>query len=75
MPKIKTTKFLSGWYRLSNGVCFSNVKLETRGEFVGKWSADIRRANGDLVQYAGIWNTKREAVAEATRYLTSNQYS
>lgn len=69
---LKIEKLLGGWYRVSNGSYFSNVKRER----TGKWSADIRRSNdGVLIQYAGIWITKREAIEEATSLLNSSRYS
>ena len=64
---MKTTKFLAGWYRLTGEHHFSNIKLENDG----LWSADLRyQHSGELVRYAGLWSTKREAVDEAT-YLIS----
>lgn len=62
---ITETKLLSGWYRVSGDEHFGNVKRERTGEHAGKWTADFRyRDSGDLIQYAGVWNTKREAVEE-----------
>ncbi len=62
---LKTTRFLTGYYRVSASDAFANVKLERHGEHRGKWVVDVRNKSGDLIQYAGVWKTKREAVEEA----------
>lgn len=67
---MKTKKLLNGWYRVSGEYYFSNVRLTAKRGTLGCWSADIRkRDSGDLVQYAGLWDSKRDAVEEATRII------
>lgn len=69
------TKLLSGWYRISGDEFFGNVKHERRGEHRGKWTADLRiRQSGDLVQYAGAWNTKADAVEEVTHLINQREW-
>lgn len=66
---MQTTKLLNGWYRVSGEYHFSNIK---RGRAYGdtQWSADLRiRETGELVQLAGLWSTKRDAVEEAERLI------
>lgn len=62
-------KLLAGWYRVSSANHFCNVKREREGLFAKLWSVDVHKNNGDLVEYAGVWKTKREAVEVATRVL------
>lgn len=67
---MKTTKFLHGWYRVTGKHYFSNVKLTAKRGTLGCWSVDIRYSHsGELRQYAGLWDTKREAVEEAIRVI------
>jgi hypothetical protein len=67
---MKITKFLHGRYRVSGEHYFSNVTLSGKRGTLGCWSADIRRSDsGDLVQYAGLWDTKRDAVDEAKHII------
>jgi len=46
------------------------IKLKTNKVRFGqihkksKWEAEIRDKDGNLVRYAGIWNSKKEAVDE-----------
>ena len=61
------TKFLAGWYRISGDEHFGNVRRDRAHP--GKWVADLRNAAGDLIQFAGIWNTKREAADEVTHLI------
>ena len=36
-----------------------------------EWTAEIREShNGDLLRYAGIWQTLRKAIEECTDYLS-----
>lgn len=67
---MQTRKLLYGWYRVSGEHYFSNVKLSAKRGTLGCWSADLRlRHSGDLIQFAGLWDTKREAVEEAKRLI------
>jgi hypothetical protein len=67
---MRTAKLLSGWYRISGQHYFSNVRLTAKRGTLGCWSADLRvRSSGDLRQYAGLWDTKREAIEEAARLI------
>lgn len=58
-------KHYPGCYRLSlpnhstYGEVFSQIKKAGT-----EWAAELRYANGTLIQYAGIWNTRREAIEE-----------
>ena len=64
-------KLLPGWYQLSDGVHFSNVRkgFGYDGEVQSKWYADIHRSSdGVLVRFAGIWDTRKAALDEA-QYL------
>lgn len=63
-------KFLSGYYRIEAPLGYGNVKLSRGPEHKGKWLADIHNNSGDLVCYAGIWKTKKDAVEEVTNILT-----
>ena len=66
---MRQTKFLSGWYRVSGQHHFSNVKRSTAYGRV-QWSVDLRRGHdGELVQLAGLWDSKREGVEEAERII------
>jgi|DEB0MinimDraft_3_1074331.scaffolds.fasta_scaffold245806_1 hypothetical protein len=58
---IKTSKHYQGCYRISNGSAeFGQIRKQGR-----EWHAEIRNMQtGDLVRYAGIWSTKRDAVDE-----------
>jgi hypothetical protein len=59
------TRFLTGYYRVSAPEAYGNVKKMRYGEFRGMWVCDIRRqSSGELIQYAGVWKTKREGVEE-----------
>jgi len=65
-------KLMAGWYRLSNEFCFSNIRLGRKesGELTTKWYADVRDSRtGNLKRYAGIWNTRRDAIEEAEDLL------
>lgn len=64
---IRAVKFLPGRYRLNlgNGF-FGQIKKNGR-----KWVAEIRRENGDLVRYAGIWRTLADAEEECRFILES----
>lgn len=60
---MKIVKYASGFYRVSGENYFANVKLDSKDK---KWHAEIRRRDdGVLVRFAGIWNTKKDAVEEA----------
>lgn len=62
---MKTTRFFSGFYRVTASEAYANVKRERQGEHSGKWVVDIRNNSGDLIQYAGVWKTMRDGVEEA----------
>lgn len=68
----KVVRFMAGFYRITAPLAFANVKKERNGEFKNKWCVDIRNNNGDIIQYAGVWNTKRDATEEAIRILGRN---
>ena len=62
---MKFTKWMKGYYRLSADTKFAGIKHERDG-----WHAEIRsRDTGDLIRYAGIWPTLRDAREEAERLL------
>lgn len=70
MASLKVQRQLAGFYKVYGVEHFANVKLETSGEHKGKWCGDIRRnSDGALIRFAGVWNTKREAVEEAAFIL------
>lgn len=74
---MRETRILAGWYQVSNGEYFGNVRRgrEYDGELKSKWYADIRKSStGDLVRYAGIWDSKRDAVEEVTHILNTRYY-
>ncbi len=63
-------RFLAGFYRVSAPQAFANVKLDRRGEHKGKWVCEIRsEVTREIIQFAGVWNTKREGVEEVQRVL------
>jgi hypothetical protein len=73
--EFKLSKIGRGFYQVSNGEYFSNLqKIEgwhEYSEYKGKWMADIRVSRtGELVRYAGIWNTMKEAREEAEWIIT-----
>jgi hypothetical protein len=41
-------------------------------EMTSKWYADIRNYNGDIVRFAGIWDTRLEAVEEVIMIVTDH---
>lgn len=57
----KIRKHYKGCYRITvNNDFFGQIKKNGH-----KWHAEYRSNDGGhIVQYAGIWNTKREAVEE-----------
>jgi len=59
-------KHYQGCYRVRDGgEFFGQVKREGR-----TWVAEIRETNsGDLMRYAGIWSSKRDAVEECESIL------
>ena len=59
--EITVKKHYQGCFRVSNGgKIFGQIKKTGR-----KWTAEIRYSQtGELLQYAGIWAIKREAVEE-----------
>ena len=62
-------KLLQLAYQLSNGTHFSNIVKGTwyNGKEINKWHADIHICStGSLVRFAGIWNTRKDAIEEAT---------
>lgn len=66
---MRAVRFLAGYYRITATDGWANVKKASEGEHRGKWVVDIRNNSGALVQYAGVWNTKREAIDEAISVL------
>lgn len=62
--EIIESKMTAGRYRLSGHHYFSNVTRKPDG-----WHADLRREDGTLQQFAGIWRTKRDAIDEATHLI------
>ena len=61
MATYKMQREYSGCYRIHgpNGY-YSNIRKESDG-----WHADIRKPDGTLTRYAGIWKTLRDAGSEA----------
>jgi hypothetical protein len=61
-------KHYQGCYRISNGgEIFGQIKKDGR-----KWIAEIRETDcGDIKRYAGIWNTKKEAIEEVIFILNT----
>ena len=55
---------LARYWRVSTADAYANVKHERDG-----WSVDIRNNDGDHIQWAGVWATKRDAVQSAVRTL------
>ena len=79
---MNTRKHYEGCYRTKtvNGF-FGQIKKSTAPlsirERAGKWHAEIRRADGTLSQYCGIWHTKKSAINEVESVLngTSSLYT
>ena len=61
---MKTVKFMPGHYRVVSDDKFAHIHKDGR-----KWYATIRALNGDLIRYAGIWNTLKDAIEESERLL------
>ena len=57
-------KHCTGMYRLTiNADQFARIR-----KLMGAWLVEIRNTNsGDLIQYAGLWPTLRDAKADALR--------
>ena len=71
VPICKVTR---GWYKIYNFRGFqANIRLGRthNGELGTKWYADIRTGAGDLKRYAGIWDTRRDAIEESIRIIKS----
>jgi hypothetical protein len=65
MTPIPIYKFCSRIYRTESVKGrFGQIKAERR-----TWKAEIRTADGNLVRYAGIWKTLRDAQDEITHIL------
>jgi len=60
-------KLLAGYYRLSGNDYYANIK-KSRDD--GMWHAEIRNNDGKVVQFAGIWKTKKDAHEEAEMVLS-----
>lgn len=62
MTDLATYKITKGFWRATmlDGR-FSNIRRERDG-----WHADIRNERGELVRYAGIWPTLRDALDEVS---------
>ena len=69
---MKIETMAPGMYRIGDDEHFSNIRKgrEYNGEQTSKWYADIRKSDGTLQRYAGIWNTRKEAVEEAIGLIT-----
>ena len=68
MAELKTTKWMSGYYRVSGTTLFAGIKKVGR-----TWEVEIRFSDtGVLMGYAGIWDTLKDAKDEATEYLGRN---
>lgn len=62
---MKFTKWMRGYYRLSDETRFAGIKHERDG-----WHVEIRDSDtGTLQRYAGIWPTLKDAREEAARVL------
>lgn len=59
-------KIMAGMYKVSTGHSKHYANINKKGN---EWHADIRNGLGELEQYAGIWNTKKEAIEEAVSIL------
>ena len=65
MKPTKMSKWSKGYYKVTFGdKGFSNIRKETFGPNKNKWIADIRKPNGELRRFAGIWNTLKDALEE-----------
>ncbi len=66
--ELKLIKHVDNHYRLISDTHFSNIRRGSKysGEQSSKWYADIRTTDGNLVRFAGIWNTRKDAIEEAT---------
>jgi hypothetical protein len=65
---MNATKHYEGCYRVrEDGLAyFGQIKRVGR-----EWHAEIRRGgDGELMRYAGIWSTKRDAVEECASILS-----
>lgn len=64
--KSQIKKHYEGCYRISNnGPFFGQVKKVNR-----EWHAEIRQTEtGTLVRFAGIWNTRKDAIEEIDSLL------
>ena len=62
----KVRKHFTSCYRITiDAELFGQISKEKTGEFKGQWFAEIRVSKtGDPRRMAGIWPTKKEAVAE-----------
>lgn len=72
MPEFTVTRFLAGYYRVTAEDGFANIKRSRDGKHEGKWVGDVRNKNGALVQYTGVWETKKEAIEEAQKILKAS---
>ena len=59
-------KHYQGCYRISDGgEIFGQIKKDGR-----KWIAEIRYSeSGDIKRYAGIWDTKKDAIEEVVTII------
>ena len=58
---MKLKKHYEGCYRISFGDVFGQIKKVRRSQ----WQAEVRDTQtGQLIRYAGLWNTRREAIEE-----------
>ena len=57
---MKLKKHYEGCYRINYGDIFGQIKKVKR-----TWQAEVRNTKtGQLIRYAGLWNTRREAIEE-----------
>ena len=64
---MKLTKLYKGFYRVhvDGSDDFGQIMKEK-----SKWYAEIRDSDGVIRRYAGIWNTRQDAVQEVERLLS-----
>jgi hypothetical protein len=69
--KATTTKIRKGSYRVNNYTSGSQITASVvKDRLTGKWEAAYRDAvTAEIIRYAGIWNTRRDAVLEVSRIV------
>ena len=59
-------RWMAGYYRINNGERFAGIRRHGR-----KWHVEIRQSStGNLLQYAGIWDSLHDASKEAEWVLS-----